>query len=320
MLKFFIGLLTFISLNAIAMPNDSIGVKTVDGKQYIMHKVTKGEGVYGISKKYGVPSASIFAANEGSSAGIKINQVLLIPKSAASTTTATTTTAATTTTTSVKKVEKKYHVVESGQTLSSIAKKYTTSVDAIQKLNNLKSTNIQLGQKLIVGETTSTVQQTAQAKPTPKPTPKPVEVAEETPEIADDTKPDPKINQKVEPASPDNVVVVTDKMVADKNSNKPDPMVTKTYAVEDGDEISEDGVAAISTEGELSADRSFVLHPTAKIGTIIMITNPANNNAVFARVVGTCKPSADVILKMSKTVADKLGISEDTKVKINYAR
>ena len=317
MLKFFIGLLTFISLNAIAMPNDSIGVKTVDGKQYIMHKVTKGEGVYGISKKYGVPSASIFAANEGSSAGIKINQVLLIPTSAASTTTAT---AATTTTTSVKKVEKKYHVVESGQTLSSIAKKYSTSVDAIQKLNNLKSTNIQLGQKLIVGETTSTVQQTAQAKPAPKPAQKPVEVAEETPEIADDTKPDPKINQQVEPATPENVVVVTDKMVADKNSNKPDPMVTKTYAVEDGDEISEDGVAAISSEGELSADRSFVLHPTAKIGTIIMITNPANNNAVFARVVGTCKPSAGVILKMSKTVADKLGISEDTKVKINYAR
>jgi len=317
MLKFFIGLLTFISLNAIAMPNDSIGVKTVNGKQYIMHKVTKGEGVYGISKKYGVPSAEIFSANEGSSAGIKINQVLLIPTSASSTAT---TTAATTTTTSVKKVEKKYHVVESGQTLSSIAKKYSTSVDAIQKLNNLKSTNIQLGQKLVVGETTSTVQQTAQAKPAPKSVQKPVEAAEETPEIADDTKPDPKINQQVEPAAPDNVVVVTDKMVADKNSNKPDPMVTKTYAVEDGDEISEDGVAAISTEGELSADRSFVLHPTAKIGTIIMITNPANNNAVFARVVGTCKPSAGVILKMSKTVADKLGISEDTKVKINYAR
>jgi LysM repeat protein len=317
MLKFFIGLLTFISLNAIAMPNDSIGVKTVNGKQYIMHKVTKGEGVYGISKKYGVASAEIFSANEGSSNGIKINQVLLIPTNASSTST---TIAATTATASVKKLEKKYHVVESGQTLSSIAKKYSTSVDAIQKLNNLKSTNIQLGQKLVVGETTTTVQQTAQARPAPKPVQKPVEVAEETPEIADDTKPDPKINQKVEPASPDNVVVVTDKMVADKNSNKPDPMVTKTYAVEDGDEISEDGVAAISTEGELSADRSFVLHPTAKIGTIIMITNPANNNAVFARVVGTCKPSAGVILKMSKTVADKLGISEDTKVKINYAR
>ncbi len=317
MLKLFIGLLTFISLNAIAMPNDSIGVKTVDGKQYILHKVAKGEGVYGISKKYGVPSADIFAANEGSNAGIKISQVLLIPKSVSHTSTSTT---ANTNTAGVKKVEKKYHVVESGQTLSLIAKKYSTSVDAIQKLNNLKSTNIQLGQKLIVGETATTVQQIAQAKPAPKPVQKPVEVAEETPEIADDTKPDPKINQRVEPSTPENVVVVTDKMVADKNSNRPDPMVTKTYAVEDGDEISEDGVAAISTEGDLSADRSFVLHPSAKIGTIIMITNPTNNNAVFARVVGTCKPSAGVILKMSKTVADKLGISEDTKVKINYAR
>lgn len=317
MLKIFIGLLTFISLNAIAMPNDSIGLKTVNGKQFIMHKVTKGEGVYGISKKYGVPSADIFAANEGSSAGIKINQVLLIPTNGTTTTTSTTNTTATA---SVKKVEKKYHVVASGQTLSSIAKKYSTTVDALQKLNNLKSTNIQLGQKLIVGETTTMVQQTTTTTPAAKPAPKTVDVAEETPEINDDTKPDPKINQKIEPATPENVVVVTDKMVADKNSNKPEPLTTRTYAVEDGDEISEDGIATISTEGELSADRSFVLHPTAKIGTIVMITNPANNNAVFARVVGTCKPSAGVILKMSKTVADKLGVSEDTKVKINYAR
>lgn len=108
--------------------------------------------------------------------------------------------------------------------------------------------------------------------------------------------------------------------MADKNNNKPEPLVTNTYAVEDGDEITEDGLAIISTEGELNQDRSFILHPTAKIGTIIMITNPVNNNAVFARVVGTCKPSSGCILKMSKTVADKLGITEDTKVKINYAR
>ncbi|MDI1233716.1 MAG: LysM peptidoglycan-binding domain-containing protein [bacterium] len=313
MLKIFIGLFAFISVNTFALPTDSIGMKTVNGKKYIMHKVTRGEGIYGISKKYGVSSADVFAANEGSSNGIKIDQVLLIPSNSTSTTS---TTASTATVTTVKKVEKKYHVVESGQTLSLIARKYNKTVDEIQKLNNLKSTNIQLGQKLIVGETVTNVQQTAQVKPTPKA----VVVEDETPEIAEDTKKEPNTTPKPIPTAPENVVVVTDKMIADKNNNKPDPMVTKTYSVEDGDEVSEDGMAIISTEGELNADRSFILHPTAKIGTIVMITNPVNNNAVFARVVGTCKPGNGVILKMSKTVADKLGISEDTKVKINYAR
>ncbi len=313
MLKIFIGLFAFISVNTFALPTDSIGMKTVNGKKYIMHKVTRGEGIYGISKKYGVSSADVFAANEGSSNGIKIDQVLLIPSNSTSTTS---TTASTATVTTVKKVEKKYHVVESGQTLSLIARKYNKTVDEIQKLNNLKSTNIQLGQKLIVGETVTNVQQTAQVKPTPKA----VVVEDETPEIAEETKKEPNTTPKPIPTAPENVVVVTDKMIADKNNNKPDPMVTKTYSVEDGDEVSEDGMAIISTEGELNADRSFILHPTAKIGTIVMITNPVNNNAVFARVVGTCKPGNGVILKMSKTVADKLGISEDTKVKINYAR
>ncbi|MBP7435745.1 MAG: LysM peptidoglycan-binding domain-containing protein, partial [Bacteroidales bacterium] len=35
-----------------------------------------------------------------------------------------------------------------GETLSSIANKYNTTVDAIMKANNLKSTKIYVGQKL----------------------------------------------------------------------------------------------------------------------------------------------------------------------------
>lgn len=90
----------------------------------------------------------------------------------------------TTTTTTVKKTEKKYHVVESGQTLSLIAKKYNKTIVEIKQLNNLKSDNIQLGQKLVVGETVTNVQQTAQVKPAEKP----VEKVEETPEIVEEVK------------------------------------------------------------------------------------------------------------------------------------
>ena len=43
-----------------------------------------------------------------------------------------------------------YHVVKSGETLASIAKKYNTTVKAIKKLNNLKSDKITVKQKLRV--------------------------------------------------------------------------------------------------------------------------------------------------------------------------
>lgn len=43
-----------------------------------------------------------------------------------------------------------YHTVKKGDTLWSIARKYKTTVTAIQLLNNLKNANINVGQKLIV--------------------------------------------------------------------------------------------------------------------------------------------------------------------------
>ena len=50
----------------------------------------------------------------------------------------------------VEVTKTKYHTVKSGETLSSIAKKYNTTVARIKKLNNLKSDNIKVKQKLRV--------------------------------------------------------------------------------------------------------------------------------------------------------------------------
>jgi rare lipoprotein A (peptidoglycan hydrolase) len=96
--------------------------------------------------------------------------------------------------------------------------------------------------------------------------------------------------------------------------------IQNKYTTTDGDEVTENGKAVISSEGELYQERSFILHPSAKVGTIVMITNPSNNNAVFARVIGNCAPIDGAVLKMSKTVAMKLGVSNDLNVKVSYAK
>jgi LysM repeat protein len=281
-----------MSTIAYAMPQDSIGTKMIDGKRYVLHKVVKGDGVFGLAKKYKVSANEIFAANEGSEKSIKIDQVLLIPRQngLVNNTPSTTKPAA--------KDEKLYHTVAKGNTLSAIARQYNTTVEQIKNLNQLPNENIQLGQKLLVysGQTTP---QTPKVE-TPKTTPNNNNVVVEA----------EKPNQE------QNVVVDVAKTEEKQDTEK----VVNKYTTIDGDEITESGIAVISSEGDLYQERSFILHPTAKVGTIVMITNPDNNNAVFARVVGTCSVKQGIVLKMSKTVAHKLGISNDTQVKVSYAK
>lgn len=289
-----------------AMPNDSIGTKNMNGTAYTMHKVTKGEGVYGISRKYGVSAADIFSANEGSDKGIKIGQVLLIPRGKASA--GKSTEKSTGSAKSENKNEKVYHVVASGQTLSSIAKMYQTSVAKIKELNDLKTDNIQLGQKLLVSSDKSEATPASKAKEEP--------AKQDASKTAGTTT---KTEEKTTTNTSPNVVVETEK-VKDKPMADNPGAVNGSYSVDDGDEVNESGLAVISSEGDLNQERSFVLHPTAKVGTIVMITNAANNNSVFARVIGNCKMDNGCVLKMSKTVAMKLGVTDNIEVKVSYAK
>jgi len=101
--------------------------------QNIVHIVKSGETLSAIASKYGVSVDNIKKWNNLSSDKLSIGQKLKINP---------------TTQTSSKTVTQQMHTVKSGETLSSIANKYNTTVDAIMKANNLKSTKIYVGQKL----------------------------------------------------------------------------------------------------------------------------------------------------------------------------
>ena len=98
-----------------------------------IHVVKRGETLSGIASKYGVSVNNIKNWNNLSSDKISIGQKLIINP---------------TKQTSSKTETQQIHVVKSGETLSSIANKYNTTVDAIKKANNLKSNKIYVGQKL----------------------------------------------------------------------------------------------------------------------------------------------------------------------------
>lgn len=118
-LIFLIGILQLLSCQTI---------ETIKGREFIVHHVKQGETVYGIAKKYEVPQDTILAYNASAKTGIKVDQVLKFPSKNGMKQNSTNTNA-NNTTNYIK------HVVQYGETLYGIAKRYGVSAEEIEKLN-----------------------------------------------------------------------------------------------------------------------------------------------------------------------------------------
>lgn len=138
------------------LPKDSIGVKKVKDKSFIIHKVEKGDGFLSIAKKYNVSDSAIKSSNKGLKE-LKIGQQVKIPI-----------------TTKylyrqnepeigLKLIEESHtnaeskptnneirHLVLNGESLAKIALKYKVTQENIAKWNNLINYKILPGQELTV--------------------------------------------------------------------------------------------------------------------------------------------------------------------------
>ncbi|PLS01410.1 C40 family peptidase [Neobacillus cucumis] len=109
-------------------------------------KVKSGDTLSKYSKQYHISVSEIKAANKLSSDRIYVGQNLYIPekgKAAAKTTSAS--------------PSSTVYTVKSGDTLSSIAKKYKTTVAQLKAWNGLKSDFLKIGQKLKINSSNVTV-------------------------------------------------------------------------------------------------------------------------------------------------------------------
>jgi LysM repeat protein len=156
--RFFLIVCISLSVNTLSKAEicDSIGVERTDGKLFILHRITAGETLYSISKKYKASVDDIKKANPTAAQGLQVGQILKVPTALpVSPVTAAASTLESATT----------HTVASGETLYSIATKYGISVDALKKANPGLSSSISIGQALNLpakaGSTTATT-----AKPT----------------------------------------------------------------------------------------------------------------------------------------------------------
>jgi LysM repeat protein len=134
-----------------AMPGDSVGVKVVNGKAYVLYKIASGDNLGKISRAYGVSVATLEEVNALEGAGIKVGQVLMIPSLAVVDQNPTGS-------------SRKQHTVEKGETMYAVSRKYGVTVDQIKQWNNLTADGLALGQKLWVS-----AGETSQPKPSQRP-------------------------------------------------------------------------------------------------------------------------------------------------------
>lgn len=106
----------------------------ITGKNYIYHKIKKGETLSQIAEKYKVSITSIRSLNDISGNKIVAGKTLKISRSESAT----------------DQLKNGYHIVVKGESLYSISKKYNTTVQKLKSLNNLSDSKIKIGQKLKV--------------------------------------------------------------------------------------------------------------------------------------------------------------------------
>ncbi len=116
----------------------------VFSQKTIKHTVVSGESIYSIAKKYDVSESDIYELNPKSKGALlQLKTVLLIPNRKSK--------SKSNKEVSSSKNATETHIVESGESLYKIAKKYDISLEKLKELNpDIKPESIQIGDKIVV--------------------------------------------------------------------------------------------------------------------------------------------------------------------------
>ncbi|MCU7550573.1 LysM peptidoglycan-binding domain-containing protein [Chitinophagaceae bacterium LB-8] len=288
---------------------------------YVMHTVNAKENFYSIGRLYAISPKDIAAFNGFDMAnGLSIGQSIMIPLNA----------------TNFSQTDEKgtpvYYEVGDKEGLYRVSLKNNKVLMAnLRKWNHLTSDNISPGQKLIVGYLqASGVPTTNVAASNPAPAPA------TTQPVATKT------DVKVEPTQPQSQPV-TEQKKAEPVSNQRAP--EKQPAAPSTPQVAMGGAGYFKTQfeqqskaanNEKSATASifktssgwqdgkyYALMDNVEPGTIIRITNPTNNKAVYAKVLGEMsgiRQNQGLEVRISNAAASALDISDPNKfiVKVNY--
>jgi LysM repeat protein len=316
-----------VSARAMAV-TDSLGIKVIKNKSYVVHKVEKGEGLYSIARRYKVSVKDLQKANPGADKGLDIGQKILVPNNAKPAGTKNTDepkekpkakkTELKENQTPEKKAktedpkkssdDKKpiYHTVTKGETLNKIAVNHHMTVAELKKMNNGLKGGLKAGSKIIVGYNGGNDKKADDGKGSKNTSSKktntdPADSKYKTTKYGD------KIDQKL--------YTEAEKVKKNLEENKKEGNTVSK-------EVNETGMGTSIDDGSVVAKKNMALHRTAPPGTVIKVTNPMNGKYVFVTVVAPLpKETTDpnCVIKITKTAANTLGILDSSfRVELHY--
>ena len=289
---------------------DSVGVERRDGKLVVLHQVNQGQTLYAIARRYNTSVEVLKAANPGLTDAVKYNQIVRVPQpqaplsrkeertveraakreekaakraakendqlmKKAEPAAKTEPTSKVVLKTPTKAPLSDVHVVETGQTLYSIAVKNNVLMTNIRRWNNLNNDTILLGQALIVSEKGFAARQTGNDADLP----------------ATPTKTEPKReNAKKESA---------------KSDSKPE---SGTKLPTKGRRMAEMGMAE-RIEADESSNKYLALHRSAPVGALVQVRNDISNQSLWVKVIGRLPNTGvndRVLIKLSAKAFEKL--------------
>ncbi len=152
--------LVFSTLKASSfeVPFDSVGVTTLNGKKHILYLVSPGETIYRISTQYQVAVSELMETNPDLENGLKTGQIIQIPyypeliatyrKKVAATLPAQPETVNAPKLAAVTEPgDTLIHIVQPGETLYGLSRKYGVSVEELKMANNW---DLKAGQELVI--------------------------------------------------------------------------------------------------------------------------------------------------------------------------
>lgn len=331
-------------------PQDSIGVETVNGKTFVIHRVDEKETLFAISRRYKTTVDAILEYNKEASNGLEIGQILKVPYTPAPKAV-------------YRPADGILHTVVAKETMYSISKKYNVTLEEIRQWNNLPSSpTLSIGQQLSIKKSAASSPVTSgksSNETSSRNSVHTVGASETIFSIARQygitqqqlkewnnldgnelkigqtlyvTQPGRGVVKKTDSIKTSAVIVNTQTVVAappneirkDTEPVKP-PVQEQTIKISEtyknGSETVEAGLAEL-IEGTEGNRKYLALHRTAPVGTILKVKNEMNNREVFVRVMGKLPDTAltdKLIIRISKSAYDRLGaIDQRFRVEVTY--
>lgn len=313
---------------------DSLRIENREGRAYIIHQVDQGETLYALSRRYEAQVQAIVEENNIVDNTLSLGQELWIPYEGQVTVTSERTDIT--------------HVVQMGETLFALSRKYGSSVDELKTWNNLSSNELSIGDQLIVSKGDSSVNAKTDDQSVVRTENVVVEKAPESSIPKGFTQYAVQNGELLESIAskfkvkPDSIVIWNDltntylsigqKLLIKGEVDKSASSAVKVKKTAYGSirkqtdssgftKIYEEGVAS-KIESSVETEKYLALHRNLSIGSLIEVRNLMNNKKVFVRVVGNLPETGlneKVLIRLTPVCFERLGVIDPkTRVEVSY--